>query len=227
MPRLSTAAFALLMGACQSPVDTESYLAITSVSPSGGAANVSLDAPVVVSFSESLDQSTVNSTAIYLTDAAGEAVSTELVYDDAYFSLTLRPEADLSTASSYTLVVTEGLRGSRSGALVRQVEHSFSTMGELASSDGLPVADAGLDRTVPVGELVTVDGSGSSDPQGDPLSYAWTLEESPEGSGAQLDDGSLATPSFTADLPGAYILSLVVSDATHSSDADFVQVAAE
>lgn len=37
-----------------------------------------------------------------------------------------------------------------------------------------PIANAGLDQTVNEGDLVTLDGSGSSDPDGDPLMYEWT-----------------------------------------------------
>ncbi len=45
---------------------------------------------------------------------------------------------------------------------------------------GAPVADAGEDQEVTAGDLVTLDGGGSSDPDDDPLSFRWEpLDEAP------------------------------------------------
>ena len=41
-----------------------------------------------------------------------------------------------------------------------------------------PIADAGDDQTVAVGATVTLDGSGSSDPDLDPLTFQWTMTSS-------------------------------------------------
>ena len=75
-----------------------------------------------------------------------------------------------------------------------------------------PVADAGVDRAVDVGQSVTLDASGSRDPEGGLIRYAWTLMLKPEGSLAVLDDQTSVTPTFVADQPGFYRLSLVVED---------------
>lgn len=78
----------------------------------------------------------------------------------------------------------------------------------------VPIADAGPDRSVTRGEIVTLDGSGSSDPDADyPLSYQWTIGARPQGSMATLDQPSSPHPSFLADLSGSYTFELVVADA--------------
>lgn len=61
---------------------------------------------------------------------------------------------------------------------------------------------------------VQLDGSRSRAPDGgdqSQLMYEWTLTEKPEGSEAELDQGSLIYPRFTADVVGTYKTELVVT----------------
>ncbi len=66
--------------------------------------------------------------------------------------------------------------------------------------------------TSPAGQ-VAVDGSRSSDRNGDPLTFAWTFTP-PSGSAATLVDAAAPVARFTPDLEGDYDLQLVVSDGT-------------
>ena len=97
----------------------------------------------------------------------------------------------------------------------------------VAISNRTPVADAGADQSVPHGAAqVTLDGTASSDPDGDALQYAWTLVSRPAASAAALSDASAASPTFVADVPGTYLFSLTVNDGEATSTADTVQVVA-
>ena len=85
-----------------------------------------------------------------------------------------------------------------------------------ASANVAPVANAGIVQSVALGP-VTLDGSGSTDANGDTLTYSWTLLARPIGSAAALNDITSAKPTFTADLVGVYVASLVVNDGKVSS----------
>ena len=75
-----------------------------------------------------------------------------------------------------------------------------------------PVASAGAAQSVLVNALVTLDGSKSSDANGDALSYAWTLTDKPAGSTVALANAASAKATFTADVAGVYTATLVVHD---------------
>jgi hypothetical protein len=89
-----------------------------------------------------------------------------------------------------------------------------------------PVADAGDDQGVTLGSLVTLDGSGSNDPEFSPLTYAWSFVSKPTGSGATLVNPTTVNPTFTADKDGAYVVQLVVYDGSKDSAPDTVTVTA-
>lgn len=95
----------------------------------------------------------------------------------------------------------------------------------LAVNDA-PVANAGPDQNVAVDDVVTLTGAGSFDVNGNPLTYAWTLTTKPGGSTATLTGATTVSPTFTADLAGTYVASLVVNDGTVNSAPDTVSVVA-
>ncbi|MBK06720.1 MAG: hypothetical protein CL920_16225 [Deltaproteobacteria bacterium] len=75
----------------------------------------------------------------------------------------------------------------------------------------LPEANAGSDQTVAVGATVNLDGSKSSDPDDDKLTFKWKFTP-PTGSKAVLSDETAEKPTFDADIAGKYELELTVND---------------
>jgi len=88
----------------------------------------------------------------------------------------------------------------------------------ISTTNSTPVANAGPAQTVPVSSTVHLDGSRSSDVDGDLLTYAWTITAKPSGSTATLSSGSIVNPTFGADLAGNYTAQLIVSDG-HTASA--------
>lgn len=69
-----------------------------------------------------------------------------------------------------------------------------------------------------VGETATLDATTSSDIDGDPLNYAWSLITKPDGSSAVLLDADQPLASLSPDRRGDYVVQLIVSDYEFDSD---------
>ena len=95
----------------------------------------------------------------------------------------------------------------------------------LPTINAAPIASAGPAQSVVVGSVVTLDGSASSDANGDSLTYNWAFTSKPSGSGATLSSATAVKPTFTADVTGTYVISLVVNDGKVNSDASSVRIA--
>ena len=74
-----------------------------------------------------------------------------------------------------------------------------------------PIADAGGPYTAEVGAAVAFDGSASSDPDGDALTYAWDFGDGESGEGIR--------PTHIYAHPGRYLVTLIVSDGQARSSA--------
>jgi hypothetical protein len=87
--------------------------------------------------------------------------------------------------------------------------------------NGAPVADAGGDGFAEGGDLWMLDGTGSHDSEGDPLTYWWQQILGPI---IELNGPTTAQPTFIAPLEGGEVLvRLTVDDACHT-DTDEVVV---
>ncbi len=94
---------------------------------------------------------------------------------------------------------------------------------ETVQSNQTPTADAGDDVSVDEGGVVSLDGTGSTDPDSDPLTYSWKLLEQ-EGAPVALTSPTSSAPSFVAPDDGEYTFELTVSDGQETA-TDTVAVA--
>ncbi len=120
---------------------------------------------------------------------------------------------DLPGAYTVSLVVSDGAADSTADQVVITA----------AEANGYPVANAGSDQTVTTGDTVTLDGSGSTDAEGDSLAYVWTFSK-PGGSTASLSGTTSVSPTFVADISGTYTATLTVFDGVYYSSPDEVRV---
>jgi hypothetical protein len=136
----------------------------------------------------------------------------------------------LTNATSARPTFTADLAGRYVIALVCSDGSLTSTVDQVviivAAGNLPPVANAGPDQTVTAGQLVTLDGRDSSDPNGDPLMYSWCVRGRPQGSTATLNGANTARPTFTPDVAGSYVFCLTVNDGQSGSASDSVVVEA-
>ena len=95
---------------------------------------------------------------------------------------------------------------------------------QVANVNDAPSAEAGSTQSVRVGEAAVLDGSASSDLDGDVLTYAWFIQSAPVGSVATLSVPDAVMPSLTPDVAGDYVVELVVNDGVLDSAPDTVVV---
>lgn len=100
---------------------------------------------------------------------------------------------DASTTHVFTLTITDSLGASASDDVILSVAANLP-----------PVADAGPDQTVNHAQTITLDGTGSSDPEGVLLTYVWTLNGAQIATGPQAEVGPFDV--------GTYIFTLTVTD---------------
>jgi hypothetical protein len=93
-------------------------------------------------------------------------------------------------------------------------------------ANAAPVANAGTNQNVTVPVTVTLDGSASSDANRDALTFLWTLVSKPTSSAAALSSATSPKPTFSADVAGIYVASLVVNDGALSSPVTTTTVTA-
>lgn len=114
--------------------------------------------------------------------------------------------------------------------LFREINQSLSwslTCANCGNTNSPPIADAGADQTVYVAQAVTLDGSASTDPDGQSLRYTWSFVSRPAGSSAALSSSSTVRPVFTPDREGEYVVQLVVNDGIVNSAADTVRISTQ
>ncbi len=75
-----------------------------------------------------------------------------------------------------------------------------------------PVANAGPDATITLGQTAQLDGGLSTDADYNLIDFTWTVTDQPVGSDAGLVGGNSINPTITPDSAGSYTLELSVND---------------
>jgi PKD repeat protein len=100
------------------------------------------------------------------------------------------------------------------------VDFDGGTIRRISYNNHAPLAVATASPTSGAAPLtVNFDGTGSSDPDGDPLSYAWDLDDD-----GAFDDSTQARPTYTYTATGSHTATLKVTDPNGATDTDSVTI---
>ncbi|HTL59126.1 MAG TPA: Ig-like domain-containing protein [Candidatus Limnocylindrales bacterium] len=171
-------------------------------------------APVANNQSLAAAEDTDLSVTLTATDVNGDQLAYSVVANPTHGTLsgiapnlTYHPEVNYNGPDSFTFKANDG-----------QLDGNVATVSiDVSPVNDPPVANAGPPQTVVLRGLAVLDGSASSDIDGNALSYSWTMTSKPSRSKAVLSGADTAHPSFRADREGTYVVSLVVNDGTIAS----------
>jgi Big-like domain-containing protein/FG-GAP repeat protein/K319-like protein len=214
-----------------SPTETTTYtITVTGTQGSATASTtvtVTNNPPVAVNDFVSTDEDTpITAIAVLVNDSDpdGDTISISDFTQPSHGTtgsngdgtLTYTPDADYNGSDSFTYTITDGTLESAPATVTVTINPVNDT----------PLANAGADQSVNVGDTVNLDGTLSSDVEGNTLIYQWSFVTRPSGSSAALSDPAATNPTFTADVAGTYELQLVVNDGTVDSPPDAVTITA-
>lgn len=136
-------------------------------------------------------------------DPDGDALTFAWNFGDGSTAIEAMPTHTYVTAGDFqvTLVVNDGRMDSDSAVTAASITPPPSNLAPTANAGGPYDSEPGL--------AITLDGSLSSDPNDDPLTYAWDF-----GDGA-MATGVAPTHAYVAD--GTYAISLIVNDGEFDS----------
>jgi hypothetical protein len=138
--------------------------------------------------------------------------STATITDDESALAQIIP--DVEGLYTVELVVSDGVDSCATGIVISAT---------VPDDNDPPICRISADSIVEAGEPASLDASGTSDPDGDELTYSWTVLSGPEGGSSSFLDASAVATSWTADTAGSYQIELVVSDGTESC-SDVIEI---
>ena len=116
----------------------------------------------------------MNPATVRLAQNGGSTVVATVDLSADGLTVTLSPESDLSPSTLYRVTLSADITDPAGNALA-----AFASSFTTAAANTPPVADAGPDQVVFVGETAFLDGGGSTDADGDALTYRWSLTTVP------------------------------------------------
>jgi hypothetical protein len=177
--------------------------------------------PLALDQAVELDEDTTAAITLAGSDQDGDPLTFRIVSAPAHGTLSgdvpalkYTPSPDYNGSDMLIYVVNDGRVDSKPATVNITIDPANDPPRAVAASIG----------QAHVGDEVPLDGSLSSDVDGDQLTYMWTLISSPPGLAPAFSHTAGPSASLVPYLPGQYKAQLVVNDGTTDSAADTVTV---
>ena len=170
---------------------------VISTSPVNGATNVAINSAITATFSERMDASTIT-TATFIVSDGGSQISGTVSYNSGQKKATFTPSGNLSYSTTYTAMITTGVKDEAGNPMVSDYTWSFIT-------------EAAPDTTPPT-VISTSPANGATDVA---INSAITATFS-----ERMDASTITTDTFTVSVGGS-VVSGTVSYNTGQKKATF------
>ena len=199
------------------------FMLTCSNSKSSSSSTVDITINNVATTISAGNDTTINAgQTISITASGADANSDSLSYT---WSFVEGPSISLPAMNTQILNLTPQNAGSYKFSVKCYDGVNYSASDEVTITvnaiNSAPTANAGSDITAQLGMVVSLDGSGSIDPDNNTLTYAWTKLSGPT---VTLSNAKTAQPSFAATATGTYVFQLIVNDGTVDSTPDTVTI---
>lgn len=170
------------------------------------------------------NQSVTAGATVNLAGTGTDPDSDQLTFSWAFVSRPAGSAATIANPTSANTSFTADVAGTYDVRLTVNDGHNHTATDDVqivaapvGGGNRAPIANAGPDQAGSTGSPVTLNGTLSSDPDGNQLTFSWSFVSRPAGSGASINNGNSATATFTPDLPGVYEVRLTVTDGSLAS----------
>ncbi len=160
-----------------------------------------------------LVQSSLSGNSIQIAGASGEGISSGVI---GFLVFKIKNTLPLDGRADLTLISFSGNENNLYSSLESGNVHRVEQVSYR------PIANAGSDFSLQEGKAGHLDGTGSYDNDGDPITYLWRASD-----GFILNDSTSPAPEFTAPFVSentTFTITLIVSDGTNESDPSEVKI---
>ena len=183
----------------------------------GGNSENSNSAPVADDLTVMLEQDTAASFQLTANDTDQDTLTYSVIAEPSNGVLTgvppllsYTPSASFLGNDSLSFQVSDGTNTSNIATVAFEVS---------SRPNQAPIADAGEDVQSDLRDVITLFGQGT-DPEGDTLTFNWSLVSKPSNSKLTNPPTGLSTFDVVPDVVGDYVFELIVNDGTVNSEPD-------